>query len=55
VDEVRCDMAKVYLKDRFSISEISFYLDYSDQAAFSTAFKRWMGCSPKEYQVKQGS
>ena len=54
VDEVRCDIAKVYLKDSFSISEIAFYLDYSDQAAFSTAFKRWMGCSPNEYRIKFG-
>ena len=58
VDELRCDMAKVYLKDSLSISEIAFYLDYSDQAAFSTAFKRWMGCSPREYRAnstKNGS
>jgi AraC-like DNA-binding protein len=53
VDDVRCDLAKVYLKDKFSISEVAFYLDYADQAAFSTAFKRWMGCSPKEYRTKQ--
>lgn len=50
VDEVRCDLAKVYLKNSVSISEIAFSLAYSDQAAFSTAFRRWMGCSPRDYR-----
>ncbi len=51
VDEVRCDLAKAYLKDSVSISEIAFSLAYSDQAAFSTAFRRWMGCSPRDYRT----
>ena len=51
VDEMRCDLACNYLKEGFSISEISFYLDYGDQAAFSTAFKRWTGQSPSEYRA----
>lgn len=50
VDDLRCDLAKTYLKGGFSISEISFYLDYTDQAAFSTAFKRWTGSSPSEFK-----
>ena len=46
VDEMRCDLAKVYLADGFSLAEIAFSLDYSDQAAFTTAFKRWTGLTP---------
>lgn len=53
VDDVRCDLAKIYLKDSLSLSEIAFYLDYSDQAAFSTAFRRWTGRSPKEFRADQ--
>ena len=49
VDELRSDLAQTYLKGGFSLSEISYVLDYSDQAAFSTAFKRWTGESPKSY------
>lgn len=52
VDDLRSDLARTYLKDGFSIAEIAFYLDYSDQAAFSTAFKRWVGQSPSEYRVQ---
>lgn len=51
VDDLRCDLARTYLKDGFSIAEVSFYLDYGDQAAFSTAFKRWTGHSPSEYRT----
>ena len=52
VDELRCDLARTYLKEGFGISEISFYLDYGDQAAFSTAFKRWTGQSPRAYRSR---
>lgn len=50
VDDLRCDLASTYLKDGFSISEIAFYLDYGDQAAFSTAFKRWTGENPSDFR-----
>ncbi|WP_127114428.1 helix-turn-helix domain-containing protein [Shimia sediminis] len=50
VDAMRCDLACTYLKDGFHIAEIAFYLDYADQAAFSTAFKRWTGESPSAYR-----
>ena len=49
VDDLRCDLAKTYLKGGFSISEVAFFLDYSDQASFSTAFKRWVGVSPSHF------
>ncbi len=52
VDGIRCDLAQTYLKGGFSIGEISFYLDYANQAAFSTAFKRWTGATPKSYQMQ---
>jgi AraC-like DNA-binding protein len=32
-----------------SISIISASLGYESESAFSTAFKRVMGCSPREY------
>lgn len=52
VDGMRCDLACTYLKDGFHIGEIAFYLDYADQAAFSTAFKRWTGESPSGYRAR---
>lgn len=50
VDDLRGDLAKTYLKGGFSISEIAFLLDYADQAAFSTAFKRWTGINPSQFR-----
>jgi AraC-like DNA-binding protein len=32
-----------------SISAIALSLGYESESAFSTAFKRWMGCSPRQY------
>lgn len=55
VDDMRCDLARTYLKDGFHIAEIAFYLDYADQAAFSTAFKRWTGESPSGYRARLGA
>ena len=52
VDDLRCDLAKTYVKGGHSISEIAFILDYSDQASFSTAFKRWTGQSPSEFKSR---
>lgn len=46
VDELRSDLAKAYLADGFGLAEIAFLLGYADQAAFTTAFKRWTGKSP---------
>lgn len=50
VDDLRCDLAKTYLKEGLSLSEVAFILDYADQAAFSTAFKRWVGVSPSGFR-----
>lgn len=50
LDDLRCDLACGYLRNGFSINEISFFLDYADPAAFSTAFRRWTGTSPNQYR-----
>ncbi|NOE34895.1 MULTISPECIES: AraC family transcriptional regulator [unclassified Ruegeria] len=53
VDDIRCDLAQTYLKDGFTIGEIAFYLDFAGQAAFSTAFKRWTGLTPRQFQLQK--
>lgn len=50
VEELRFDIAKTYLKDGLSITETAFSLGYADHAAFSTAFSRWSGQSPRQFQ-----
>ena len=51
VDETRRDMALRYLEDRGkSATDIAFLLGYSQQSAFTRAFRRWTGKSPSEYR-----
>ncbi|MCC6623123.1 MAG: AraC family transcriptional regulator [Deltaproteobacteria bacterium] len=47
VDEVRAQTAKTLLADRtIALSEIAFLLGFSEQSAFTRAFKRWTGETP---------
>lgn len=52
VNEVRQELADVYLHDSgLSLTEISFLLGFSETSAFSRAFKRWAGQSPRDYRM----
>ncbi len=53
VEEVRKSLAEMYFKQRnLSLSEIAYLLGYSELSAFSRAFRRWTGHSPREYRSK---
>jgi len=47
LDAVRRELAQQYVADfSLSLSEISFLLGFSEQSAFSRAFRRWTGKAP---------
>jgi AraC-like DNA-binding protein len=49
--DVRCDLARRYLADRrLSLTEIALLLGYSEQSAFTRAFKGWTGLAPLRYR-----
>ena len=51
LDGVREMVAKQYIKNPMNrMSDIAFLLGFSEQSAFSRAFKKWTGKSPVEYR-----
>ncbi|MFM2485977.1 AraC-like transcriptional regulator QhpR [Celerinatantimonas yamalensis] len=56
IEQVRCDMATHYLRQQqIPISEMGMLLGYSETSAFSRAFRRWFGVSPRQFRQRQQS
>lgn len=52
LDDLRHRMALDYIRGRkVSVNEAAFLVGFSDPAAFSRAFKRWTGASPRAMKV----
>ncbi|MCC1491989.1 AraC family transcriptional regulator [Cognatishimia sp. F0-27] len=50
-EATRRELAEGLLGDQcYSLAEIAFLTGFSDQSAFSRAFKRWAGCPPAAYR-----
>lgn len=50
--QVRTTLAEAYLQDaRVTVTEVAYLLGFSESSAFSRAFKRWTGRSPREYRA----
>jgi len=51
VDQIRQDSAIAHLKQQhLSVTQLASMLGYSETSAFSRAFKRWFGLSPKQWR-----
>ncbi len=53
--DIRHRMARQYLRDRYSVEQITYLLGFSEPSAFSKAFKKWSGMTPREYREGQPS
>jgi len=52
-EETRRDLAEGLLRDKsYSLSEIAFLTGFSEQSAFTRAFKRWVGTTPASYRKR---
>jgi len=50
LDDVRAQLARHYLtKEKRGIDEVGFLLGFSDQSAFTKAFRRWTGRTPADF------
>ena len=51
VAETRFKLARIYLGDpRLALADIALLLGYSEQSAFTRAFRAWTGSTPSEYR-----
>lgn len=56
LDTLRGDLARQYLAEReLSISRIAWLLGYQEVSAFTHAFRRWTGRTPREARSRQDS
>ena len=53
LDELKVDLAKRYLAEGLSVSRIAWLLGYHEVSAFTHAFKRWTGKSPKQLRLHE--
>ena len=54
VERLRQDLASRYLaEDELSFTQIAFLLGYSNPSAFSVAYKRWTGKSPRKGRAER--
>ncbi|GIZ10988.1 AraC family transcriptional regulator [Pseudomonas sp. NCCP-436] len=56
VDRLRCELATYYLsQQQLPISALAPLLGYSESSAFSRAFRRWFGVSPRQWRRESES
>ena len=48
--DIRHRLAQKYLRERYSVEQITYLLGFSEPSAFSKAFKKWSGMTPREYR-----
>jgi len=53
--DVRHSLAKKYLRENYSVEQITYLLGFSEPSAFRRAFKKWSGVTPKEYRQQSFS
>jgi len=53
--ELKLDLATRYLREGLTVSRIAWLLGYHEVSAFTHAFKRWTGKSPRQLRLQDGA
>jgi len=53
LQDVREKLAKKYLRENYTVEDITYLLGFSEPSVFRKAFKKWSGVTPRQY--RQGS
>jgi AraC-like DNA-binding protein len=48
--EVRARLAKQYLRENYTVEQITYLLGFSEPSVFRKAFKKWLGVTPREFR-----
>ena len=48
--DIRQRLAKKYLRENYSVEDITYLLGFSEPSVFRKAFKRWSGITPGQYR-----
>ncbi len=48
--DIRQRLAKKYLRENYTVEEITYLLGYSEPSVFRKAFKKWSGVTPKTFR-----
>ncbi|HVN54923.1 MAG TPA: AraC family transcriptional regulator [Anaerolineaceae bacterium] len=48
--DIRERLAKQYLRENYTVEQITYLLGFSEPSVFRKAFKKWSGATPKEYR-----
>lgn len=49
---IRERLAKKYLRENYSVEQITYLLGFSEPSVFRKAFKKWSGVTPREYRER---
>jgi AraC-like DNA-binding protein len=53
--DIRQRLAKKYLRENYSVEQITYLLGFSEPSVFRKAFKKWSGVTPREYREQSFS
>jgi AraC-like DNA-binding protein len=48
--DIRQRLAKKYLRENYSVEQITYLLGFSEPSVFRKSFKKWLGVTPGEYR-----